>query len=197
MTLRLLKIGNAKLNISGSIMPHVPVMTVVLCYSTSHINHPYRGFGYLLPTSLPPHQNPENALGVIFDSDAIPNQDTFHGTKISVMLGGHYWSSFPSTLLPSTEESVCMAKAILKRHLDVTEEPIAAIARLEQEAIPQYRVGHFNMLRDVHGILQTYSGEVRVAGNCYNGIGVHDCLFSARKVIDGLDEMGTGLEWCV
>lgn len=81
--------------------------------------------------------------------------------------------------------------------MGIMENPIAVVARLEMDAIPQYAVGHFDMLREVHGMLNEYGGKVRVAGNSYHGIGVHDCLYSVKRVVEGLDEEGrTGLEWC-
>ncbi|KAF2004340.1 Protoporphyrinogen oxidase, partial [Amniculicola lignicola CBS 123094] len=159
---------------------HVPVMAVTLCYATPALNHPHRGFGYLFPTSLPPGQNAEHALGVIFDSDALPPIDKFTGTKITVMLGGHYWSHHAPSSLPSTESGIAMAMSLLKRQLGISEEPVAAVARLEVEAIPQYAVDHFTILGDAHKVLSQFGGKVRVAGNSYGGIGVHDCLFSAR-----------------
>ncbi|CAK7214843.1 oxygen-dependent protoporphyrinogen oxidase [Sporothrix bragantina] len=47
----------------------VTIMVVNLYYAEPALHHPYRGFGYLIPQSVPLEQNPEGALGVIFDSD--------------------------------------------------------------------------------------------------------------------------------
>ncbi|CAK7266969.1 oxygen-dependent protoporphyrinogen oxidase [Sporothrix epigloea] len=47
----------------------VTIMVVNLYYSEPALHHPYRGFGYLIPQTVPLDQNPEGALGVIFDSD--------------------------------------------------------------------------------------------------------------------------------
>ena len=49
--------------------PAVTVMVVNLYYSDPNIL-PERGFGYLIPRSIPFEQNPECALGVVFDSDS-------------------------------------------------------------------------------------------------------------------------------
>ena len=62
------------------------------------------GFGYLIPRTIPFTQNPERALGVIFDSDISPTLHTtvpadVLGTRLTVMLGGHWWdgwTSFPN-----------------------------------------------------------------------------------------------------
>ncbi|CAK7267206.1 oxygen-dependent protoporphyrinogen oxidase [Sporothrix epigloea] len=60
---------------SGGLLPAlrrehaVTIMVVNLYYSEPALHHPHRGFGYLIPQTVPLDQNPEGALGVIFDSD--------------------------------------------------------------------------------------------------------------------------------
>ncbi|KAL8644465.1 MAG: hypothetical protein Q9226_007750, partial [Calogaya cf. arnoldii] len=102
--------------------PSVTVMVVNLYYSNPSIL-PARGFGYLLPRSLDFYQNPERALGVVFDSDATIGQDEIPGTKVTVMLGGHWWDGWVA--YPDEEQGARMAKDILQRHLRVSDEPQA------------------------------------------------------------------------
>ncbi|ERS99826.1 hypothetical protein HMPREF1624_03191 [Sporothrix schenckii ATCC 58251] len=47
----------------------VTIMVVNLHYAEPNLHRPYGGFGYLIPQSVPLEENPEGALGVIFDSD--------------------------------------------------------------------------------------------------------------------------------
>src|SRR5947209_7598509 len=105
-------------------IPAVSVMVVNLFFGTPLLLHPISGFGYLLPKSLPHSQNPERALGVIFDSDAVPNQDSRPGTKLTVILGGHWWSN--TTTYPSDAEGVTLARSVIERQLHVKEAPIAS-----------------------------------------------------------------------
>lgn len=177
----------------------VTVMHVTLCYASAGLNDPYRGFGYLFPRSVPRHLNPECALGVVFDSDAMPGQDNGPnpGTKISVIMGGHWWDGRSENEYPSEAESVSMAKRLLERQLGITDEPIRTLASLRRDSIPQYTAGHYDRMARLHELLlQMFDGRLRVAGKSYRGIGVHDCIFSARSVVDCLDyEAGmTGLE---
>ncbi|KAK8246866.1 hypothetical protein IWZ00DRAFT_495902 [Phyllosticta capitalensis] len=181
------------------------VMIVTVFYARPFANHPYRGFGYLIPPNVAHCWNPEQALAVVFDSDAIDGQDEGpRGTKISVILGGHYWFSLSQHLraknragsYPSQDAAVSMAKRLLARHIGLVEEPMLAIATLQQDALPQYTVGHHARMAQIHDwLLDKYSGRVRVAGNSYGGIGIHDCIFSARSVVERLAmENETGLE---
>ena len=171
----------------------VTVMVVNLFYNSPSIL-PASGFGYLLPRSLPFDQNPERALGVIFDSDASLGQDNVPGTKLTVMLGGHWWDDFDT--YPDEEEGARMAKAILKRHLHITKTPAAVRVSLQKDCIPQYGVGHEQRMGQASVELEGFEGRLRVAGNSYTGVGLNDCVRSATDIIAGLvnGTMYTGLD---
>lgn len=175
-------------------MEEVTVAVVTLCYSHPRLNHPYQGFGYLIPRSTPHELNAECAIGVVFDSDVTPGVDEFQGTKITVVLGGCWWTGVRS--YPGKDECARMARRTLEMHLGLTEEPVAVVVTLQKDAIPQYTVGHHRRLGKLRkALLNAYKGRLRVAGKSYRGNSVHDCIFSARSVIENLDrEMLTGLE---
>lgn len=175
----------------------VTVMVVNIYYDSADLL-PERGFGYLIPRSIPFEQNPECALGVVFDSDACIGQDSAGGTKLTVMLGGHWWDSFDT--YPDEEEGAEMAKAVLRRHLRIEEEPVAVRVALQRECIPQYTVGHEKRMKGAHGeLMRGFKGKLSVAGNSYTGVGLNDCVRAARDVvkdITGYEGAGgvTGLE---
>lgn len=156
---------------------------------------PERGFGYLIPHSVPYDQNPEAALGVVFDSDAIHGQDTAPGTKVTVMLGGHWWDGFDA--YPDEEEGAAMAMSVLRRHLKIDEEPEYVNVNLQRECIPQYTVGHESRLMTAHqDLMSGFKGKLMVAGNSYEGVGLNDCVRSARDVVMSIKDgkVATGLE---
>jgi len=175
-------------------MHAVTVMVVNLYYSDPNIL-PERGFGYLIPRSIPYEQNPECALGVVFDSDAVTGQDAVPGTKVTVMLGGHWWDDFSS--YPDEDEGAVMAKMIMRRHLKIDVEPETVKVGLQKECIPQYVVGHEKRMRMANSeLMHGFRGKLRVAGNSYTGVGLNDCVRAARDVVMGIKrgEEGTGLE---
>lgn len=168
----------------------VTVLVVNLYYRTPNLL-PVQGFGYLIPKSVPNSENPEKALGVIFDSDTTPSP----GTKVTVMMGGHYWQGHTS--YPDRHEAVKMARAVLQRHLKITETPTLTNATLQKDCIPQYTVGHDERMEMAHEDLLTgFNGRLSVAGNSYLGVGLNDCVRSARDVVKGLlsGRSLTGLE---
>lgn len=178
---------------------------VVNLYFRNPAALPVEGFGYLIPQSVPLEQNPERALGVVFDSCAAQGQDTVDGTKVTVMLGGHWWDGWPA--YPSEEEGAAMARTVLARHLGVTDEPAAVNVNLQSDCIPQYTVGHSERMKVAHSdLVRHFGGRLRVAGNSYTGVGVNDCLRAARDVAKalavpsgsgktGLDMFATEPQW--
>lgn len=221
----------------------VNVMVVNLFYANSNLL-PYRGFGYLIPRSVPLEQNPERALGVIFGSETstsdagvfipvdfniddakgppkpenimkavalaqqksmtapIPTQDTTRGTKLTVMLGGHWWEGWNvESDLPDEQSAIRMARSVLERHLGIMDRPLVAKARLARNAIPQYQVGYHRAMGMVHEkLLEDFGGRLRVAGPAFQGaVGVNDCVKAATSLAlalkEGWDGDGrTGLE---
>ncbi|KAK5013981.1 oxygen-dependent protoporphyrinogen oxidase [Cryomyces antarcticus] len=184
----------------------VTVMVVNLYYSTPYLAP--AGFGYLIPRTIPYAQNPERALGVVFDSEYSPiasavapdspAQDSVAGTKLTVMLGGHWWDDWTS--YPSPEEGLQMAKDVLARHLGITEQPAASNVGLQKDCIPQYTLGHDDAMAAAHTkLLVGFCGQLRVAGNSYTGVGVNDCVRAAWDVARGLTSSNassnTGLEY--
>ena len=210
--------------------PAVSVAVVNLYFDTPHLlqklrpprmqsrhlrPHGLQGFGYLIPASVPFEQNPERALGVIFDSDISPDLYSDiplakQGTRLTVMMGGHWWDGWNE--LPTQADCLDMAKAVLKRHLGIEEEPTASRVNLQRNCIPQYVVGHTQNMRKMHRALASLklpsadpssasmhdaAGRVRVAGSWYSGVGVNDCIRSAWEVVQGLKKDAEGKTWGV
>ncbi|RHZ57924.1 oxygen-dependent protoporphyrinogen oxidase [Aspergillus thermomutatus] len=157
----------------------VSVMVVNLLYENPNLL-PVKGFGYLIPRSIPFEQNPERALGVIFGSDSSVGQDTAPCTKLTVMLGGHYWDGWKKTDYPDDETAIQMCQTLLQRHLGINDRPIEVAVKLQHQAIPQYTVGHLSRMRDLsQTVRQDFNNRLTLAGNWYNGVGVTDCVRQA------------------
>lgn len=175
------------------------VAVVNLAYSSSDRLLPVvEGFGYLIPRSVSKDHNPHNALGVIFDSDAMPSLDDSKElgvTKLSVLLGGHYWSH--PREVPSKEDLLKHARKLVQDHLGIDAEPIASSVKVQRSCIPQYRPGHLSRMKELHADLkERFEGRLAVVGSSYNGVGVNDCVKSAREAVERMANEGgaTGLE---
>ncbi|KAI8938448.1 hypothetical protein NX059_004340 [Plenodomus lindquistii] len=170
--------------------PYVTVQTVNLYFATEPATLlPVQGFGYLIPQSIPFEQNPERALGVIFDSYGTSGQDSAKGTKVTVMMGGHWWDGYKG--YPTEEEGVENAKSVLQRHLGIKEDPVLTIATLSKDCIPQYTLGYADRLAELSQTLSSeFKGRLRVVGNQFNGVGVNDCITGAWSLARGLRGSG-------
>lgn len=189
----------------------VSVMVVNLYYKDPNlVPQSARGFGYLIPRSVPVDQNPERALGVIFGSETSgrpdtvvymldEGQDTAPGTKFTVMLGGHWWGGWAASDLPTEEEAIEMSRNLLRRHLGITQAPEIAKAQLNPSCIPQYPVGYQDYMASIHqGLMSEYDGRVKVAGPWWQGgVGMSHSIQKAREVAWAIEHQWddqTGLE---
>ncbi|WVQ94921.1 protoporphyrinogen oxidase [Kwoniella sp. CBS 9459] len=204
--------------------PYTSVGVVNIIYPVPpHKIHP-AGFGYLIPRPSTTSLNPHGILGVIFDSTAVPfstSPNDVEGmvTKLTVMMGGPYWSTYQPTLSRPTDNEELTQNAIahlneIFPHLRKVE-PILKTGRIHSDCIPTYLPGHGDRLRELHHALTAltpstgtvvsngglddsdWRGRLSLVGNGYGGVGVNDCVYSAEEVVKALansQATATGLE---
>ncbi|SPQ18121.1 2957ed3d-b889-4060-818b-25abf414d309 [Thermothielavioides terrestris] len=175
----------------------VSIMIVHLWYPDLRVHSPNTGFGYLLPQAVPHEANPECVLGVIFDSDrefpttklfSLTNlgADGVEGTKMTVLMGGHYWDGLPESFIPDPAAAADMARAAVQRHLRLSDRVARsayAAAQLCRDCIPQLLVGHAARMRAAHAELQwAFRGRLAVAGQSYQPSGVLTMLRAGRDI---------------
>ncbi|KAI1264126.1 hypothetical protein F5Y18DRAFT_417829 [Xylariaceae sp. FL1019] len=123
----------------------VTIMSVTFYYPNPNLLAE-GGFGYLIPSSTP--GNNEDALGVLFDSDLQTGGNEAPGTKLTVMLGGHYWDELDT--LPTEKMGITMAK----------QEVITSV-RLCEDCLPQHFLGHRDRMNKAHyELLSTFQGVI-------------------------------------
>ncbi|OAV88411.1 protoporphyrinogen oxidase [Puccinia triticina 1-1 BBBD Race 1] len=179
--------------------PSVTVGVVNLAYrSNRRLNPIPPAFGYLIPASIGPDLNPHRVLGVVFDSDMMPGVEEEEAgggelTKLTVMLGGHYYSKQPDSI-PTADRLVEQACAALKDQLGIVQEPFFAQAQIQKDCIPQYLVGHHRRMCELHRQLKPFN--LSLVGSGYSGVGLNDVVKSAKDNAANLINNGcsTGLE---
>ena len=155
---------------------------------TVNIWYPYegivpRGLGYLIPDTLPFEDNPERGLGVFFDSHvgigsgAGPHDDHREpGTKLFVLLGGHYYDPNQpnSTQPPSEGQAIDQAKTLLERHLGIPRHTTChATARLAPGCLPQHTVGHHASVSRLSAqMAQEFGNRLAAVGGSFGRPGV-------------------------
>lgn len=167
----------------------VTIQIVNLWYPNPNLKAHTPGFGYLIPQSVPAENNPHAALGVIFDSDreaaaGTPEYIAAPGTKLTVMLGGHYWDHLDPESWPNVEEATTMAVATVAHQLGIpSTELVYASSKVCRECIPQHLVGHRARMAQAHTELyDAFRGTLAVVGGSYTSPGVLPTLKAARDM---------------
>ncbi len=89
-----------------------------------------------------------------------------------------------STDEDATEEEV---RGDLKRLMGITAEPLFRLKHQWPEAMPQYTVGHTARVNELEERMKAIQG-VHLAGNAYHGIGIPDCVRSAKQAAEKVIE---------
>lgn len=182
-------------NLTGDSLPTlkhstaVTIQIVNLWYPNPDLTARTPGFGYLIPQSVPTEKNPHAALGVIFDSDrdraaGTPECTAAPGTKLTVMLGGHYWDYLAPESWPNAEEAAAMAIDTVERQLGIpATEAVYTSTKVCRECIPQHLVGHRARMAQAHTELyNAFRGTLAVVGGSYTSPGVLPTLKAARDM---------------
>ncbi|KAG7164142.1 Protoporphyrinogen oxidase-like 1, partial [Homarus americanus] len=155
----------------GSI-PYVTVCVVNLEYPGHLLNEP--AFGYLVPSS-----QPNKVLGVIFDTCTFPQGDK---TILTVMMGG-YWFKTLFGDNPSDESLLDVAINEVKETLKISIKPVRHKISILTDCIPQYVVGHSEIVFNSRKLVKDLKLPLTLAGNSYDGVGVNDAIMSAKRAV--------------
>ncbi|KAK2156901.1 hypothetical protein LSH36_202g03036 [Paralvinella palmiformis] len=142
------------------------------------------GFGHLVPSS-----EPSKVLGMLYESCVFPEHNRKDGraTRLTCMLGGawfeEYFGNPDNCDLDLLGE---VAVTAVKQQLRVDMRPSRIIIRLQKNCIPQYHVGHCDIMEK----LDTYIGEhklpLTLVGASYRGASVNDCISNAKLEVEKL-----------
>ncbi|GAK68420.1 DUF185-domain-containing protein [Moesziomyces antarcticus] len=171
---------------------------------------PVQGFGYLIPRTTP--DNEDGILGVVFDSDAVPDQDAAEPSrrpvKLTVMMGGAHWAGLEQ--LPGEDEVKARAVRALSRQLGIDADllrdasKVTIKATMQHECIPWYLVGHPVRMAQLHKALAgnaDLAHRLTLVGASYTGVSLNDCVAYATEAVEqivaaelhGDDQTVTGL----
>ncbi len=132
---------------------------------------PLEGFGYLTST-----HSCEEILGVVFDSSVFPKLNkSKEETRLTVKLGDRGLSR---------DAMIETALQGLKAHLGIDEKPDAISYKLAVHAIPQYGVGHLDVMAQFDRELKEKFPRLRFVGNYLNGISVDRCIARSKQVAE-------------
>ncbi len=88
---------------------------------------------------------------------------------------------------PGEEEGWAQtAQDTVRRHLGIQRSADVCHVAVARRAIPQYVVGHAEVVRQVEHYLRDHLPGVSLAGNSWRGVSVNDCVQHSHDLVDGL-----------
>jgi protoporphyrinogen/coproporphyrinogen III oxidase len=92
-------------------------------------------------------------------------------------------SRVPDLLQYSEEELQAIARQELKEILGLDQQPLFARTFRWERAMAQYETGHLERVAEMEKVLAAMPG-LYIVGNSFHGIGVPDCIKSARLAVE-------------
>lgn len=149
---------------------YAPVTVVNLGYP--FIRKAASGFGFLIPSA-----EKSTILGIIYNSGTFERVAPAGGACFTVMFGGAH---HPTIGQRSDADLISMARDAMAGYLGVQDTPTELGIRRWESAIPQYRVGHEQLIARIRQEASGLNG-IHLLGNWSGGIGVNDCVASSAR----------------
>ncbi|HLO33742.1 MAG TPA: protoporphyrinogen oxidase [Anaerolineales bacterium] len=160
-------------------IPYTSTATVSLAYRQKDVPRDLDGYGYVIP-----RREGRRALACTWTSTKFPHRAPEGYALLRVFIG-RAGQDIPW----HADDLLALAKEELKLTLGITADPLLARVFMWDKAMPQYNLGHPELLRHIDTALENYPG-LGLAGNGYRGIGIPDCIHSgemaANKILDSL-----------
>ena len=154
-------------------IPYASTATISLAYGKADLPRPLDGYGYVIP-----RREERKALACTWTSTKFPHRAPEGYALIRVFVGraGQDIPWHESDLLE-------LAKSELKLTLGIIAEPIISRVFMWENAMPQYNLGHPELLKRIENALENHPG-LALAGSGYRGIGIPDCIHSGELAVE-------------
>ncbi len=160
-------------------IPYASTATISLAYQLSDIPRPLDGYGYVIPRA-----EGRRALACTWTSTKFPHRSP-EGCALLRVFVGRAGESFPW----DAQELLDLAREELHLTLGIQAPPLLARVFLWEKAMPQYNLGHPQLLQRIDAAVEQHPG-LALAGNAFRGIGIPDCIHSgemaAERIADAL-----------
>lgn len=154
-------------------IPYASTATVSIAYRLSDVPRDLDGYGYVIP-----RREGRKALACTWTSTKFPHRAPEGYALIRVFVGR------AGQDIPWNENDLLeLSKEEMKLTLGITAEPLLSRVFLWAKAMPQYNLGHPEILKRIDAALEKHPG-LALAGNGYRGIGIPDCIHSGEVAVE-------------
>lgn len=176
--------------ISSSLLQHVdndlaltlkrieysPAALVALGYN-EELTHSLDGFGLLTTAS-----SHKPILGALWDSSVFEGRAPEGKKLIRVIIGGQ---RNPELVVKDEEELISIARDGLRQTMALTTPPYLTLAQRWYKAIPNYNVGHLDLVKTIFSSLHKHKG-LYLCSNAYKGVSMNDCVKNAKLCAEAI-----------
>ncbi|MCG8451406.1 MAG: protoporphyrinogen oxidase [Pirellulales bacterium] len=159
-------------------IPYASSAVVSLVYQRDQIARAAPGFGFVVPSV-----EKRKIVAASFSNKKFPGRAPDNQLLVRVFLGG----ALQSELFNLSDGELCeLARSELADILDVAGQPLHVNLVRWQEKMPQYHVGHVQLVSALERRVVDLPG-LELAGNAYHGVGIPQCVHSgdtaARRLV--------------
>jgi oxygen-dependent protoporphyrinogen oxidase len=158
-------------------IPYASTATASLAYRQNDLPRELDGYGYVIP-----RREGRKALACTWTSTKFPHRAP-EGYALIRLFVGRAGQDIPW----DENELLELAKEELKLTLGITAEPLLTRVFIWENAMPQYNLGHPEILKRIDAALEDHPG-LALAGNGYRGIGIPDCIHSGELAVQKILE---------
>ncbi|HET7903530.1 MAG TPA: FAD-dependent oxidoreductase, partial [Candidatus Eisenbacteria bacterium] len=133
------------------------------------------GYGFL---AAPGPGDDLNVLGALFESNLFPGRAPEGHVLVRVMIGG---AERPDLVTKRDDELVAISMRALDKTVGLNRGPERTWIIRQEDAIPQYQVGHRALIGGIAKRLDAAPG-LHLTGNGFRGVSVGSLLDDAEKV---------------
>lgn len=156
-------------------IPYSPIFVGGLGFAAADVKDELDGFGFLIPAN-----EQKQILGALYTSSIFPERANGDVKLLRVLVGGdrNHW-----IMDKSESELVQIALESTKDVVAHNMSPKEVIQWKIAKAIPQYRLGHSEIVAAVEGACEEI-GDIYIGGNILYGVGINDCTRTSRMIVD-------------
>jgi oxygen-dependent protoporphyrinogen oxidase len=169
--------GEAELSRLLGKIPYASAATVNLVFRREQIRHPLDAAGFVIPSV-----EKRYVLACSFSSSKFEDRVAPGEVLLRAFLGG---PKGRERLEASHHEIVLRTLDDLAPLLGIEGEPRLSHVSVMRDAMPQYHLGHLDLVASVEAQLSEIPG-LALAGNALHGVGIPDCVRSAEEAVRSL-----------
>jgi protoporphyrinogen/coproporphyrinogen III oxidase len=158
-------------------IPYASTATISLAYRLEDLRCSLDGYGYVIP-----RREGREALACTWTSTKFPHRAPDGFALLRVFIG----RAGQEQHLPRDPGSLeTIARRELEQTLGITARPILTRSFMWENSMPQYNLGHPELLARISRQLEKHPG-LALAGNGYRGIGIPDCIHSGELAVEAV-----------